>query len=176
MSVKLIGRTTNLYGKTLWEILGNLRTTGVGRLVTRNSYDRYEEPSFFRVLSVEPTAQIEDKARKIIVHAEKIFRGKHYKEPVEIYSVSYKPDYRLIPKDEEQLWWDRLANCKPREKFVPGSIELPPLMKLVLERDNKDSNIKLQLKIRGGRDNVAKSDITKIASYGPSFFKNQQSS
>jgi len=58
MSVKLIGRTTNLYGKTLWEILGNLRTTGVGRLVTRNSYDRYEEPSFFKVLSVEPTAQI----------------------------------------------------------------------------------------------------------------------
>jgi len=72
----------------------------------------------------------EDKARKIIVHAEKIFRGKHYKEPVEIYSVSYKPDYRLIPKDEEQLWWDRLANCKPREKFVPGSIELPPLMRV----------------------------------------------
>jgi len=58
MSIKLIGRTTNLYGKTLWEILGNLRTTGVGRLVTRNSYDRYEEPSFFKVLSVEPTAQI----------------------------------------------------------------------------------------------------------------------
>lgn len=58
MSVKLIGRTTNLYGKTLWEILGNLRTTGVGRLVTRNSYDRYEEPSFFKVLAVEPTAQI----------------------------------------------------------------------------------------------------------------------
>ncbi|XP_026804812.1 uncharacterized protein LOC113548236 [Rhopalosiphum maidis] len=176
MSVKLIGRTTNLYGKTLWEILGNLRTTGVGRLVTRNSYDRYEEPSFFKVLSVEPTAQIEDKARKVIVHAEKIFRGKRYKEPVEIYSVSYKPDYRLIPKDEEQLWWDRLANCKPREKFVPGSIELPPLMRLVLERDNKDSNIKLPLKIRGGRDNVAQTDTTKIASYRPDFFKNQQSS
>lgn len=50
------------------------------------------------------------------------------------------------------------------------------VLQLVLERDNKDSNIKLQLKIRGGRDNVAKSDITKTASYGPSFFKNQQSS
>jgi len=41
----------------------------------------------------------------------------------------------------------------------------------VLERDNKDSNIKLELKIRGGRDNVAQSDITKVASYSPSFFK-----
>lgn len=58
MSVKIIGRTTNLYGKTLWEIVGNLRNAAIGRLITRNSYDRYEEPSFFKVLSVEPTAQI----------------------------------------------------------------------------------------------------------------------
>lgn len=72
----------------------------------------------------------EGKDRKVIVHVEKIFRAKHYEEPVEIYSVSYKPDYRLIPKNEEQLWWHRLANCKPREKIVPGSIELPPLMKV----------------------------------------------
>lgn len=154
MSVKLIGRTTNLYGKTLWEIIGNLGNAGIGRLITRNSYNRYEEPSFFKIISVEPTAQIvrisniyicrlkllnnnsvylflqEGKPRKVIVHVEKIFRAKRYKEPIEIYSVSYKPDYRLIPKDEEQLWWDRLANCKPREKIVPGSIELPPLMRV----------------------------------------------
>lgn len=72
----------------------------------------------------------ENKARKVIVFVEKIFRGTQYPEPVEIYSVSYKPDYRLIPKDEEQLWWDRLANCKPRENVIPGLIELPPLMKV----------------------------------------------
>lgn len=58
MPVKLIGRTTNLYGKTLWEIVGNLRNAGIGRLITRNSYERYEEPCFFKVLNVEPTAQI----------------------------------------------------------------------------------------------------------------------
>lgn len=160
MSVKLIGRTTNLYGKTLWEIIGNLRNAGIGRLITRNSYARYDEPCFFRVLSVEPTAQIvrnycdtrlwstitcnsyillqENKARKVIVHVEKIFRGKQYKEPVEIYGVSYKPDYRLIPKDEEQLWWKRLASCKPREKLVPGSIELPPLMKVSINYNTKE--------------------------------------
>jgi len=72
----------------------------------------------------------EDKARKVIVHVEKIFRGKHYENPVEIYSVSYKPDYRLIPKNEEQLWWDRLAKFEPRNKVVPGSIKLPPLMRV----------------------------------------------
>lgn len=66
----------------------------------------------------------------MIVFVEKIFRGTRYKEPVEIFSVSYKPDYRLIPKDEEKLWWERLANCKPRVNVVPGSIKLPPLMKV----------------------------------------------
>lgn len=64
------------------------------------------------------------------MHVEKIFRGKKYEEPVEIYKVSYKPDYRLIPKDEEHLWWERLANCKPRERVVPGSVALPPLMRV----------------------------------------------
>jgi small subunit ribosomal protein S34 len=176
MPVKLIGRTTNLYGKTLWEIIGNLRNAGIGRLITRNSYKRYDEPCFFKILDVQPTAQIEDKARKVIVHVEKIFRGKHYENPVEIYSVSYKPDYRLIPKNEEQLWWDRLAKCEPRNKVVPGSIKLPPLMRLVLERDNKDSNITLPLVVRAGRDNIAQADVTKEASYKPMFFKNQQSS
>ncbi|XP_025407798.1 uncharacterized protein LOC112681718 [Sipha flava] len=175
MKVKLIGRASNVSGKTLWEIIGNLRNAGIGRLVTRNSYNRYEEPCFFKVLAVEPTAYIENQTRKVIVHAEKIFRGKLYPEPVEIYSVSYKPDYRLIPKDEEQLWWDRLANCKPRERIVPGLIELPPLMKLLLERDNKDSDIRLPLEIRSNRDNVAQSDLSKLSSYKPIFFKNQQS-
>jgi len=138
----------------------------------------------------------EEKPRKVIVFVEKIFRGKRYENPVEIYGVSYKPDYRLIPKDEEQLWWDRLANCKQRENVVPGSIELPPLMRvnkifiaiycfymliilflqLILERDNKDFNATLPLEIRCGRDNVAQIDFTKTASYGPTFYKNNESS
>ncbi|XP_050547378.1 uncharacterized protein LOC126909053 [Daktulosphaira vitifoliae] len=176
MPPKLIGRATNLYGKTLWEIIGNLKNAGVGRLITRNSYDRYEEPSFFKVLAVEPTAQIENSARKVIVHVEKIFRGNHYKEPIEIFRVSYKPDYRLIPKDEEQDWWDRLANCKPRVKIVPGSFELPPLMKLIMERDSKEIKKTLPLNVRTGRDNVAQVDPTKLGSYGPNYFKNKTNS
>lgn len=66
----------------------------------------------------------------MIVFVEKIFRGKRYKNPIEIYGVSYKPDYQLIPKDEEHLWWDRFDKCKPRENVVPGSIKLPPLMRV----------------------------------------------
>ncbi|XP_050429342.1 uncharacterized protein LOC126838726 [Adelges cooleyi] len=176
MPPKLIGRTTNIAGKTLWEICGNLKNGGIGRLITRNSLDRYDEPSFIRVLDVQPTAQIGDSLRKMIVHAERIFRGKRYTEPIEIYSVSYKPDYRLIPKDEEQLWWDRLANCKPRVKLVPGLFEMPPLMKLALQRDDKNINTTLSLEVRSGRDNVAQADYTKYATYQPNYFKNQTDS
>lgn len=131
------------------------------------------------------------------MHVEKIFRGKKYKEPIEIFKVSYKPDYKLIPKDEEHLWWERVTNCKPREKIVPGSIALPPLMKasrnvqfltsyniildlfllqLIFERDNKPYNETLPLNIRAGRDNVAQSDVTQISFYRPRFFKNEHSS
>lgn len=53
MSIKYIGRTTNFEGKTLWEILGNLKNFGVGRVVIRNGHQRYEEKCFYRIMKVE---------------------------------------------------------------------------------------------------------------------------
>lgn len=32
-TIKLIGRTTDFRGKSLWELLGNLKNFGVGRVV-----------------------------------------------------------------------------------------------------------------------------------------------
>lgn len=51
--VKLIGRKTDFKGKTLWEIVGNLKNFGVGRVVVRNMFERYPEKSFMRILKVE---------------------------------------------------------------------------------------------------------------------------
>lgn len=53
MPIKYVGRTTDFSGKPLWEILGNLKNCGVGRLVKRQSFERYPEPCFFRILKVE---------------------------------------------------------------------------------------------------------------------------
>lgn len=53
MPVKYIGRTTDYSGKTLWEIVGNLKNFGVGRLVKRNMFERYPEPSYHRIIKVE---------------------------------------------------------------------------------------------------------------------------
>ena len=51
--IKLIGRTTDFQGKTLWEILGNLKNFGVGRYVARNKFQRYPEPSYMKIVKVE---------------------------------------------------------------------------------------------------------------------------
>lgn len=50
-----IGRTTYFKGKTLWEILGNLKNFGVGRVVIRNRFiEQYPERSYIRIKEVRP--------------------------------------------------------------------------------------------------------------------------
>lgn len=53
MPIKLIGRRTDFRGKTLWEVLGNLKNFGVGRIVARNMFQRYPEPSYIKIMKVE---------------------------------------------------------------------------------------------------------------------------
>ena len=52
MPIKFIGRTTDFKGKPLWEILGNLKNFGVGRIVIRNRFQRYPEPCYMKILKV----------------------------------------------------------------------------------------------------------------------------
>lgn len=52
MVIKYIGRTHYLKGKPLWEILGNLKNHGVGRLVIRGTQQRYPEISYMKILKV----------------------------------------------------------------------------------------------------------------------------
>jgi small subunit ribosomal protein S34 len=68
--------------------------------------------------------------RKVRVWAEKVFRGRKYPKIVEVCSVSYKPDYRLIPKDEEEEY------CKAESlvtldkvKVLPRTVPFPPLLR-----------------------------------------------
>ena len=53
MPYKYFGRTTDFSGKSLWELLGNLRDFGIGRYVYRNMFQRYPEPSYMKILKVE---------------------------------------------------------------------------------------------------------------------------
>lgn len=67
------------------------------------------------------------------VHVEEIFRGNKYPEPSIIDFVSYKADYKLIPKDEEQNYINDKALAV---RIVPRLIELPPLLKELMRREN----------------------------------------
>lgn len=56
MPIKYVGRTTDFKGKTLWEIVGNLKNFGVGRIVVRSTFERYPEPSYLKICKVEALA------------------------------------------------------------------------------------------------------------------------
>ena len=51
--IKYIGRTNDFKGKTLWEIVGNLKNFGKNRVVVRSMFERYPEKSYLRILNVE---------------------------------------------------------------------------------------------------------------------------
>lgn len=50
--IKYVGATTDYVGKTIWEIVGNLKDYGVGRIIIRSAHLKYKEPCYFRILSI----------------------------------------------------------------------------------------------------------------------------
>ncbi|XP_066150319.1 small ribosomal subunit protein mS34 [Euwallacea fornicatus] len=140
MPYKYIGRTHDFKGKSLWEILGNLRNMGVGRIVTRSKFERYPEPSYMKILKVEPLPQPvnqpPDYLRNVRVLVQKTFRGKTIKDPILIESTSYKTDYRLIPKHEETTYCKLTQPSEPTaQKILPRTMEFPPLLRELIKRE-----------------------------------------
>ncbi|XP_076242033.1 mitochondrial ribosomal protein S34 [Calliopsis andreniformis] len=140
MVIKYIGRTTTYKGKPLWEILGNLKNFGVGRMVIRSQHERYSEPCYMKILKVAAlpnTSKNLHDPRKVMVLVQKIFRGKTIETPVQIDSASYKADYVLIPKDQEAQYLN--ATGRPSCKIMPRTVELPPLLKELVIRQAKQA-------------------------------------
>ncbi|XP_018329822.1 uncharacterized protein LOC108740116 [Agrilus planipennis] len=138
MPFKYIGRTTDFKGKTLWEIVGNLKNYGIGRYIKRNVFERYPEPSFMKIVKVEtlpsPLEASMDDLRKVKVWVEKTFRGRKFPDVVPLKSATYKSDYVLIPKDEEKKYSDLKLEPIP-EKILPRTTNFPPLLKELIYRD-----------------------------------------
>nr|CAD7596660.1 unnamed protein product [Timema genevievae] len=135
MPIKYIGRTTDFKGKTLWEILGNLKNFGVGRIVVRSMFERYPEPSYMKILKVEPVTH--EDCRKVRVLIERVFRGRKYPKPVGLYSVSYKADYRLLHKDEEADYCSFDPVEEKPERILPRTALFPPLFRELIVREMK---------------------------------------
>nr|CAI5826003.1 unnamed protein product [Callosobruchus analis] len=147
MPYKYIGRITDFKGKTLWEILGNLKNNGVGRIVARSRFECYSEPCYYKILKVETLANPQepsmDNVRKVRALVEKTFRGNTYPKPILIESSSYKADYKLIPKDEEEQYCKKSVRATV-EHILPRTMEFPPLLKelLIREAEAKGEKIK----------------------------------
>lgn len=168
MVIEYIGRTTDFKGKALWEILGNLKNFGVGRLVTRSVLKKYPEPCYFRILKVAAQPDMNNSyvnPRRVTALVEKVFRGERFPKYVQIESASYKPDYILIPKDEEHLY---VNNLKPRpmKTILPQYIPLPPIMQEYIKRTaGKDGytedDLRCKLKINKKGNSVKKYQIAE---------------
>ncbi|CAG9087952.1 unnamed protein product [Plutella xylostella] len=139
--IKYVGRTTDFKGKTLWEIVGSLKNFGVGRVVVRSVFNRYPEPTFMKIVKVETCP--DEERRKVRVWVEKTFRGRKLPTLTEIHRTSYKPDYQLVPKNEEAkyLQVDKVHDYP--EVVLPNSIEMPPLMKKFIEKDHEKKGLEI---------------------------------
>ncbi|KZC13731.1 PREDICTED: uncharacterized protein LOC107191846 [Dufourea novaeangliae] len=141
MPIKYIGRKTDFKGKTLWEILGNLKNCGVGRMILRSQFQKYREASYMRILKVAAQPDVSepgpDNLRKVVALVERTFRGTKNVKPVQIDSVTYKGDYILVPKDQETSYIN--ASEQPTVKICPETMELPPLLRELLIQQAKQA-------------------------------------
>lgn len=86
-SLKYVGKPSKFAGKTLWEILGNLKDFGVGRIIVRNSYaKRFKEPCYMKVLEVTARPHWEEpKVKKF--RPPNDLRDKDVSAPIGIYLI-----------------------------------------------------------------------------------------
>jgi len=140
--VVYIGKKTSEVGKTAFEILANLKNFGVGRMVTRNSFNKYPEPSYHIIKSVEP--RMDEELKFGTIYCETVFRGKRW-PGIRRLDITYKPDYRLIPKEDELnfLKGYTISDLGDKLTVLPKYYSVPPLMKLFLERHAREKGEKV---------------------------------
>lgn len=74
-----------------------------------------------------------------MVLVERVFRGQKYPRPVQMDSATYKPDYILIPKDQEHLYQD---NRKiPEMRILPRTTDFPPLFLQIILHEMKAKGV-----------------------------------
>ncbi|XP_069702045.1 small ribosomal subunit protein mS34 isoform X2 [Periplaneta americana] len=116
-------------------------------------------------------------ARKVRVWAEKVFRGRKYPGLVKIESASYKADYRLLHKDEEEDYCKEDAVISLEKiKLLPHTIPYPPLLKEMIlnecrargEEVTKEPEMEMSYtRSRDGLSRKARKDETPTVKFEP---------
>lgn len=130
------GKKTEFIGKTLFEILANLRNFGVGRMVIKQT-EVAQNPGkkcYYIVRKVEPV--MDKELKEGAIHAERVFRNARIPGLSYVENDSWFTDWQLVPKDQEHNYRDHEL-IEYRLENVYNQMRIPPLMEEFLRRHNK---------------------------------------
>lgn len=135
------GKRTNFVGKTLFEILANLRNFGVNRMLIKHEETLLYpgKTSYYIVKKVEPV--MDEKLQEGCIYAERIFKGARVPGLSFVDDESWHTDWQLVPKHEECKY--RIENPPIFESAAmkPGNLRVPPLMDAYLKRHLKNKGL-----------------------------------
>lgn len=130
------GKKTEFVGKTLFEILANLRDFGVGRMVVKQT-ELAQNPGkkcYYIVRKVEPV--MDKNLQEGAMHAERVYCNARMPGLTFVEQDSWFTDWQLVPKDQEHIHRDhKLVEYKLEKTY--DQMKLPPLMEEFLRRQNK---------------------------------------
>ncbi|GAA27554.2 hypothetical protein CLF_102630 [Clonorchis sinensis] len=136
--IQYVGRPSlHYYGKLLSEIVRNLKTRGVGRIVVKETEaSRYPEPCFYVLERTVPLLSDSSNVR-CRAWARRIFRG--YDFGVVLMRNTHEPDWRLVPTCEATALLNRAADPKNAAPKLTSKCvaPMPPLLALYLRRHSR---------------------------------------
>ncbi|KAG8233797.1 hypothetical protein J437_LFUL008017 [Ladona fulva] len=94
-------------GRDTFNRVANIFTIGTSPTGRESSNNKEYPKKFYKRKSILIYG-----IRRVQVWEEKVFRGRKYPNPIKIFLASYKKDYRLVPKDEEEVY------AKETEKYL----------------------------------------------------------
>ena len=102
-------------------------------MITRHEFDAFPEPSYHIVKSVE--TYMDPELKYGTIWCETVIRGKRL-PGIRPLKISYRPDFRLIPRDEEQEFFRgyNVENLGDQVNILPAKYEIPPLMREYMKR------------------------------------------
>ena len=128
-----IGKPTDHLGRTVFQILANLKNFGIGRMLTRHEFDKFPEPSYHIVKRVQ--TYMDPELKYGTIWCETVIRGQRLPD-IRPLTITYRPDFRLIPKDEENEFIGNysITNLGDNKNILPKYYQLPPLMREWMHR------------------------------------------
>ncbi|XP_005106864.1 28S ribosomal protein S34, mitochondrial [Aplysia californica] len=139
MPVRYIGRDPFFKGKSLYEICRQLRNLGEGRIVTRTSFEEKwpTQKTYVRLTQVIPDMSCPGPREPSVNQAWGflVYRGEEVGE-VRL-TAGHKPDWRLIPKEEEADFCRIAAETAEtvEKETVPKRVACPPLLEMVQKQE-----------------------------------------